>query len=33
MQNVIKLCDFGWSVYRDKYLRNTFCGTPLYVGP
>lgn len=31
--NVIKLCDFGWSVYCDSALRTTFCGTPLYVGP
>jgi serine/threonine protein kinase len=33
MQNVIKLCDFGWSVYQDNRLRTTFCGTPLYVCP
>lgn len=33
MQGVIKLCDFGWSVYCDTTLRTTFCGTPLYVGP
>lgn len=32
-QNVIKLCDFGWSVYQDNKLRTTFCGTPLYVCP
>lgn len=31
--NVIKLCDFGWSVYQDNKLRTTFCGTPLYVCP
>jgi serine/threonine protein kinase len=33
IQNVVKLCDFGWSVYAGETLRNTFCGTPLYVGP
>lgn len=33
IQNVIKLCDFGWSVYQDNKLRTTFCGTPLYVCP
>lgn len=32
-ENVLKLCDFGWSVYCDSNLRTTFCGTPLYVGP
>lgn len=32
-ENIVKLCDFGWSVYRDQKLRNTFCGTPLYVCP
>ncbi len=30
---MIKLCDFGWSVYQDNKLRTTFCGTPLYVCP
>jgi serine/threonine protein kinase len=30
---VVKLCDFGWSVYLDNKLRSTFCGTPLYVCP
>lgn len=33
LQNVVKLCDFGWSVYQDNKLRTTFCGTPLYVCP
>lgn len=32
-EGVVKLCDFGWSVYSDQTLRTTFCGTPLYVGP
>ena len=32
-ENVIKLCDFGWSVYQDNRLRTTFCGTPIYVCP
>lgn len=32
-ENIIKLCDFGWSVHRDQKLRSTFCGTPLYVCP
>ena len=32
-QNVIKLCDFGWSVHLDNKLRTTFCGTPIYVCP
>jgi len=27
-----KLCDFGWAV-SSKALRDTFCGTPLYVSP
>ena len=33
MKNIIKLCDFGWSVHQDNKLRTTFCGTPLYVCP
>lgn len=32
-EGVIKLCDFGWSVYRGSQLRTTFCGTPLYLSP
>ena len=32
-QGVVKVCDFGWSVYRGSQLRNTFCGTPLYLSP
>ena len=28
----MKICDFGWSI--DTHLmRETFCGTPLYVSP
>lgn len=30
---MLKLCDFGWSVQQDGRLRQTFCGTPLYVSP
>lgn len=34
MGNVVKLGDFGWSVYfGDHGLRNTQCGTPLYLAP
>ncbi len=29
---MIKLCDFGWSI-SSKTMRETFCGTPLYVSP
>ena len=29
---MVKLCDFGWAVYAPM-LRNTQCGTPLYVAP
>ncbi len=31
----MKLCDFGWAVYRGNGndLRKTFCGTPLYISP
>lgn len=31
---VVKLTDFGWSVYcPDNGLRDTLCGTPLYLSP
>jgi aurora kinase len=31
---VVKLTDFGWSVYNpDNSLRETICGTPLYLSP
>ena len=31
-KGMMKICDFGWSV--DTHLmRETFCGTPLYVSP
>jgi serine/threonine protein kinase len=30
---VVKITDFGWSVRRDGRLRNTFCGTPVYLCP
>jgi aurora kinase len=33
MQGAVKLCDFGWAVFRGNDLRTTFCGTPLYVSP
>jgi serine/threonine protein kinase len=32
-EGVVKVCDFGWSVYRGVNLRTTFCGTPLYLSP
>ena len=32
--NIIKLTDFGWSNYINlTEVRNTFCGTPLYLAP
>lgn len=31
-QNVVKLCDFGWSVYSP-LSRGTLCGTPIYASP
>jgi aurora kinase len=31
---VVKLTDFGWSVYSPhNALRDTLCGTPLYLSP
>jgi aurora kinase len=31
---VVKLTDFGWSVHNpDKTMRETICGTPLYLSP
>ena len=32
---VLKLTDFGWSNYIDDSgdIRNTFCGTPIYLAP
>ena len=33
-QNVIKLCDFGWSAFFDENeVRNSFCGTYEYMAP
>lgn len=32
MQGMVKICDFGWSVETED-LRETFCGTPLYIAP
>ena len=29
---MIKICDFGWSTICAT-LRQTFCGTPLYISP
>jgi len=29
---MVKICDFGWAVH-SKQLRNTHCGTPLYISP
>ena len=31
--NVLKLCDFGWSVYLNNNKRETFCGTVEYMAP
>jgi aurora kinase len=28
----MKICDFGWSI-ATPLMRETFCGTPLYVSP
>ena len=32
-KNIIKLCDFGWSVKLDDNKRTTFCGTVEYMAP
>jgi len=32
LKNVIKICDFGWSVYAP-LSRGTLCGTPIYASP
>lgn len=31
----MKICDFGWAVNKISPgdLRNTYCGTPLYLSP
>ena len=31
--NILKLCDFGWSVYLNNNKRVTFCGTVEYMAP
>lgn len=31
-QNIIKVCDFGWSIHSP-LMRETRCGTPLYSSP
>ena len=31
--NVLKLCDFGWSVKLNNNKRTTFCGTVEYMAP
>ena len=31
--NILKLCDFGWSVYLFNHKRETFCGTVEYMAP
>lgn len=35
MQGNVKICDFGWAVNKmhSGDMRNTFCGTPLYLSP
>ena len=32
-KNIIKLCDFGWSVKLNDDKRTTFCGTVEYMAP
>ena len=32
-ENILKLCDFGWSVYLLNNKRETFCGTVEYMAP
>jgi len=33
-EGVIKLTDFGWSIHNPSHeLRQTLCGTPLYLSP
>ena len=32
-ENILKLCDFGWSVYLHNNKRETFCGTVEYMAP
>ena len=29
----MKICDFGWAVHNKDSLRDTFCGTPLFLSP
>ena len=31
--NILKLCDFGWSVKLNRNKRTTFCGTVEYMAP
>ena len=33
MKGVLKLGDFGWSIYAPAEKRQTFCGTLDYVAP
>lgn len=34
MQNVPKICDFGWSAgCFESEMRSSYCGTPLYLAP
>lgn len=28
-----KICDFGWSTEFKGSMRETFCGSPLYISP
>ena len=32
-EGMAKICDFGWAIHAGAGLRQTFCGTPLYVSP
>lgn len=33
IQDVVKLCDFGWSSYYRNEMKTTFCGTLDYLSP
>lgn len=30
---MVKICDFGWSTEIQGTMRETFCGSPLYISP
>lgn len=31
--SMYKIGDFSWAIYTPDLLRDTFCGTPLYMSP